>query len=232
MFMLRTAAFVAILGALSFLTSCTTTSVVRQDTSRSFDTVVVDAGHGGKDAGAVRRHAPAEKRIALDVAQRVNQKLRAANFKTVMTRSSDVFVPLDRRVAIGNAQPNSIFVSIHFNDSRRRAIRGVETYYASPYARELARRIQGKLTSLPGTRGRGVMTANFRVVRNAVYPSVLVECGYLSNRSEARRVSGTGYREMVAEKIAEAIIEQRGRPAPGPAYAAAGTSDRRGALSE
>lgn len=206
------------MGALLFLSSCATTTVVRKDTSRTFDTVVVDAGHGGKDPGAVRRYSPAEKQIALDVAQRLERKLRAANFKTVMTRSSDVFVPLDRRVAIGNGQANSIFVSIHFNDSRRRAISGVETYYASPYARELALRIQRKVASLPGARSRGVMQGNFRVVRNAIHPSVLVECAYLSNRSEARRAGSPGYRERIAEKIAEAIIEQRGLN-PGGSYA-------------
>ena len=97
--------------------------------------------------------------VALDVAQRLNRKLRESQFRTVMTRNSDVFVDLDRRVAIGNRQGNSIFVSIHFNDARRRGIQGFETYYASPYARSLAQRIQGKLLTLPGARNRGVRTA-------------------------------------------------------------------------
>jgi len=192
------------------LTSCSTTGgIARKDTSRTFNTVVVDAGHGGKDNGAKRRYGPAEKVVTLDVAQRLNRKLRESQFQTVMTRSSDVFVPLDQRVAIGNRQANSIFVSVHFNDSGRRGIHGFETYYASPYARSLAQRIQRKLLTLPGARNRGVRTANFRVVRNAVYPSVLVECGFLSNRKEAAQARSPAYRELLAERIAEAVVEER-----------------------
>lgn len=170
---------------------------------------MVDAGHGGKDNGAKRRYGPAEKVVALDVAQRLDRKLRESQFRTVMTRNSDAFVDLDQRVAIGNRQDNSIFVSIHFNDARRRGIHGFETYYASPYARGLAQRIQSKLLTLPGARNRGVKTAGFRVIRNAVYPSVLVECGFLSNRKEAQQARSGAYRDLLADKISEAIVEER-----------------------
>ena len=208
--MLRRISHLLLLASLGALVGCETTAVVsRKDTTRTFNTVVVDAGHGGKDSGASRRYSPAEKVIALDVAQRLNRKLRASRFQTVMTRDSDVFVPLDQRVAIGNRQPNSIFVSVHFNDSRSRRARGVETYYASPHARSLAQRISRKMLALPGASGGGVKTANFRVVRNAAYPSVLVECGYLSNKGDAGRSRSGDYRDMVAEKIAEAIVEER-----------------------
>ena len=209
MFMKRIVTHLFLVAILFTLASCAGGGGVRRkNTSRTFDTVVVDAGHGGKDAGA-RRYGPAEKVVALDVAQRLNRKLRESKFRTVMTRNSDVFVELDRRVAIGNKQDNSIFVSIHFNHARRRGIQGFETYYASPYARSLAQRIQQKLLTVPGARNRGVRTANFRVVKNAVYPSVLVECGFLTNRAEAGRARRAEYREMLADKIAEAIVEER-----------------------
>ncbi|HEY3663657.1 MAG TPA: N-acetylmuramoyl-L-alanine amidase [Chthoniobacterales bacterium] len=194
------------LAATFLLGGCAT---VATNTSHTFNTVVVDAGHGGKDSGAWRRHGPPEKVVALDVALRVNQKLRESQLNTVMTRANDVFIPLDDRVALGNQQKNSIFVSIHFNDSRRRAVEGVETYYYSPYAFDLAEKIERNLSSLPGTINRGVHTARFRVLRNAQYPSVLVECGYLSNRSEARDAADASYRERLADKIAEAIVDYR-----------------------
>jgi N-acetylmuramoyl-L-alanine amidase len=194
------------LAALFLLGGCAT---VATNTSHSFETVVVDAGHGGRDSGALRRHAPPEKAVALDVALRVDRKLRQSHLKTVLTRANDTFIPLDNRVAIGNEQKNSIFVSIHFNDSRRRGVEGVETYYHSPYAYNLAAAIERNLSTLPGTVNRGVHPARFRVLRNARYPSVLVECGYLSNRSEARDVAGAGYRDKLAEKIAEAIVDYR-----------------------
>src|ERR1700756_3429202 len=114
-----------------------------KDTSKTFSTVVVDAGHGGKDSGAYRRYGPPKKLVTLDVAERIDRKLRESQLKTVMTRSSDVFIPLDERVNIENSQKNAIFVSVHFNDSRRRGIRGFETYYHSANAAELATRIQG-----------------------------------------------------------------------------------------
>src|SRR5947209_17048455 len=102
-----------------FLGACATgrgpSETGTKDTSKSFTTVVVDAGHGGKDNGAYRKFGGAEKLATLDVAQRLSRKLRASGMHTVMTRSSDVFIPLEERVNIENSQKNCIFVSIHFN---------------------------------------------------------------------------------------------------------------------
>src|SRR5712692_2778231 len=132
-----------------FLAACATgpgpVETGTKDTGKSFSTVVVDAGHGGKDNGAYRKFGGAEKIATLDVAKRLSRKLRESDLKIVMTRSTDVFIPLEQRVAIENAQKNSIFVSIHFNDSRRRGIHEFETYYHSADANELANRIQAKL---------------------------------------------------------------------------------------
>jgi N-acetylmuramoyl-L-alanine amidase len=183
-----------------------------KNTSKSFNTVVVDAGHGGKDTGAYRRYGGVEKYATLDVAKRLDRKLSESELKTVMTRSADVYVSLDRRVAIENRQKNSVFVSIHFNDSRRRVIRGFETYYNSPMSIDLANRIQTKLMTIPRSVNRGVHHANFRVLRLASYPAVLVECGYLSNRREGGEARDADYREILADKIAEAIVEERFGP--------------------
>ena len=187
-------------------------AVKTKNTSKTFDTVVVDAGHGGRDSGAYRRYGGAEKNATLDVAKRLSQKLRESQLKTVMTRSSDVFVELDERVAIHNRQKNAIFVSIHFNDARRRRIRGFETYYYSPHARELAKRIQKKLLTMPNAANRGVHFGDFKVLRLAKYPAVLVECGFLSNRTEGNRSRTSRYRDLLADNIAEAIVEQRYGP--------------------
>src|SRR6266700_457413 len=199
-----------------FLAACATgpqpAEVATKDTSRSFKTVVVDAGHGGKDNGAYCKFGGAEKIATLDVAERLARKLRESDLKVVMTRSTDVFIPLEQRVAIENEQKKSIFVSIHFNDSRRRGIHGFETYYHAANAAELANRIQGKLMTIPRSANRGVHFANFRVLRLAAYPAVLVECGFLSNRREGGEARDSEYRELLADKIAEAIIEQRYGP--------------------
>jgi N-acetylmuramoyl-L-alanine amidase len=198
------------IGLVALLPACASTRhATVKDTTKTFKTVVVDAGHGGKDSGAYRRSGPPEKLITLDVAERLNRKLRESQLKTVMTRSSDVFIPLDERVNIENSQKNAIFVSIHFNDSRRRGIRGFETYYHSCASLDLASRIQEKLMTIPNSANGGVHTANFRVLRNATFPAVLVECGYLSNRNEGNRARDSEYRELLANRIADAIVEQR-----------------------
>jgi N-acetylmuramoyl-L-alanine amidase len=197
------------IALLTSLGACATQTGRVANTSKTFTTVVVDAGHGGKDSGTYRRSGPPEKMVTLDVAQRLAGKLRESQLKTVMTRSSDVFIPLDERVRIENSQKKAIFVSIHFNDSRRRGIRGFETYYHSGASSELANRIQAKLMTIPRSANRGVRTANFRVLRLANYPAVLVECGFLSNRAEGNQARDWEYRELLADRIAEAIVEQR-----------------------
>ena len=198
------------LGFAILVAGCATgPTAARKNTSKTFSTVVIDAGHGGKDNGAYRRFGGAEKVATLDVAKRLEQKLRESQLRTVMTRSTDVFIPLDQRVAIENAQRNSIFVSIHFNDSRRRAIHGFETYYHSGDSVDLARRIQSKLTTISRGSDRGVRSANFRVLRLAAFPAVLVECGFLSNRADGKQARDSDYRDRLADKIAEAIVEQR-----------------------
>ena len=199
-------------GLLPLLAACATAPKTTKNTSKTFTTVVVDAGHGGKDNGAYRRYGGAEKIATLDVAQRLDRKLRESQLKTVMTRSSDAFISLDERVAIENSQKNAIFVSIHFNDSRLRGIHGFETYYHSGDSFDLANRIQGKLMTIPHSVNRGVHTANFRVLRLAYYPAVLVECGFLSNRAEGHQARDSEYRDMLADRIAEAIVEQRYGP--------------------
>ncbi len=223
--MLRLPGCIVALAFIGLLAGCGTvqTSSVK-NTTRSFSTVVVDAGHGGKDSGAYRRYGPPEKLITLDVARRLDQKLRESQLKTVMTRDSDVFIPLNDRVAKENAQSNAIFVSIHFNDSRRRKTRGFETYYHSGASVDLANRIQQKLMTIPNSANGGIHTANFRVLRFANCPAVLVECGYLSNRSEGNQARDSEYRELLADRIAEAIVEVRygsGAYQPSPKFAAA-----------
>jgi N-acetylmuramoyl-L-alanine amidase len=214
--MFRSSYRLSLLALSGLLVACATgrgpTEAGTKDTSKSFHTIVVDAGHGGKDNGAYRKFGGAEKIATLDVAKRLSRKLRESDFKIVMTRSTDVFIPLEERVAIENAQKNSIFVSIHFNDSRRRGVHGFETYYHSANSFDLAHRIQSKLMTIPHSANRGVHTANFRVLRLANYPAVLVECGFLSNRFEGGEARDSEYREALADQIAEAIVEQRYGP--------------------
>ncbi len=193
--------------AAAFLSGCAGTAV--KDTSHTFHTVVIDAGHGGHDSGTRSRWGGAEKHATLEVARDLEPKLRAAGFRTVMTRSSDEFIELNERAHISNRQNNAIFLSIHFNEARSRAIHGTEVYYKSPESRELAQRVLQNMAAVPGASSHGLRLANFRVLRLNEYPAVLVECGYFSNPAEGRRCAMPAYRERLAGAIAEAVVTQR-----------------------
>jgi N-acetylmuramoyl-L-alanine amidase len=175
----------------------------------SFSTVVIDAGHGGFDRGGIPSNIIPEKGVALDVARRLRAHLANAGFRTVMTRSSDTFVTLGRRVSIANAQRRAIFVSVHFNSARRAGANGIETFYGSARSKDLARVIQRNAMKTTSGENRGVKRAKYYVLRNSRNPAVLIECGFLTNRQDARRASSSEYRDRLARQIAKAIIDYR-----------------------
>ena len=112
------------------LVTCGSSDAARA-TPESSDSVIVviDAGHGGHDRGGIPGQRVAEKDMTLDVARRLRNVLSASGYRVVMTRDSDVFVPLPTRVAIANSYRNAIFVCIHFNATQRRSACGIETYF-------------------------------------------------------------------------------------------------------
>jgi N-acetylmuramoyl-L-alanine amidase len=94
-------------------------------------TIVVDAGHGGKDPGALGKGGLREKDVVLKVAKKVAAKLKKKGYTVIMTRSRDVFIPLEERTAIANTKKADLFVSVHVNATVNRKARGLETYYLS-----------------------------------------------------------------------------------------------------
>lgn len=94
--------------------------------------VVIDAGHGGTDPGTIGKTGLREKIVTLDLAKRLGNLLRAEGFDVVMTRSTDTFIPLERRVEIANSSGADLFLSIHANANRVRGLNGFEVYYISP----------------------------------------------------------------------------------------------------
>ena len=196
------------LTCLVWLSGCSTT---RYTNIKDFNTVVIDAGHGGRDSGASSRGRTRvlEKDLTLDMARRLQGKLEDAGFRTVMTRRSDTYVSLDERARISNSRHKSVFVAIHFNDTRRSSIHGVEVYHNGRGTWELTDRIERYLAGMPGGVNRGVHTARYRVLRLSNGPAVLVECGYLSNSTELGHCVSAEWREQTADRLARAIIAQR-----------------------
>ena len=106
----------------------------RAASSPRFDTVVVDAGHGGEDHGARGPRGLLEKDLVLDLARRVADRLSAQGLTVVMTRDADHFVTFDERTRIANAASPDLFISIHANASSLQKVKGIETFFASPEA--------------------------------------------------------------------------------------------------
>ncbi len=175
----------------------------------AFDTVILDPGHGAHDRGAAIGYVY-EKHLALDTARRVEQLLKKQGLKVVMTRSRDVFIPLQDRSATGNRVGNAIFVSIHYNYNRGGSGAGVETYYHFSSSYTLAAYIQAYLVQRTKMTHRGVKSASFHVIRSTTKnPAVLVECGFVSNPSERARMMTGEFRARIAEGIAQGIVAYR-----------------------
>jgi N-acetylmuramoyl-L-alanine amidase len=176
---------------------------------RGFKTVIIDAGHGGKDSGATSRTTgQREKDLALDTAQRIANDLRR-DFKVILMRSDDTFIDLDERVIRANRYGGAILVSMHYN-SGPSGIRGPETYYWRVDSHGLAVRCQQAMTgvSTAESGNRGLVRRRLRLTRNPEIPCLLLEGGYLSNAAESRQISDAGYRQKLAAAIASAIRTQ------------------------
>jgi N-acetylmuramoyl-L-alanine amidase len=181
----------------------------RASAANTFSTVVIDPGHGGFDRGGIPGQKVPEKMVALDTALRLQKILQRAGLRTVMTRTTDVFVPLSVRSGIANAQSDAIFVSIHYNAARRSSAHGIETYSENNRGAALAGRIQRDIVTRVSTENRGIRSAEYYVLRKCRIPAVLVECGFLTNPTEAQLALTPAYRQEIAEQIAAGIIEQR-----------------------
>jgi len=176
--------------------------------SGSSTTVVIDAGHGGYDRGGIPGQSVSEKEMTLDVAQRLKKALAASGYRVVMTRDSDVFVPLGTRVAIANSYANAVFVSIHFNSAKRSGAGGIETYFYNRESLPLASAVHYFVAGGAPSSNRNVRRRGYYVLRKTTVPAVLVECGFLTNPTEAALAQTASYRQKLAEEIATGV---RGR---------------------
>src|SRR5436309_6223991 len=167
--------------------------------------VVIDAGHGGFDRGGIPGQKIPEKEMTLDVARRLKSVLTANGYRVVMTRESDVFVPLPTRVAIANSYRNAIFVCIHFNSTKRAGADGIETYFYSRDSLPLASAVHYFVAGGAPSPNRGVRRRGYYVLRKTKVPAVLVECGFLTNPTEGEYAETAAYREKLAEEIATGV---------------------------
>lgn len=201
----------------------------------SFQTVILDAGHGGKDPGATNSLGT-EAAYNLAMAEKARTLLVRKGFKVVLTRDSDRFLSLQERVNIANSvRDNAIFISIHFNSGGKEA-RGIETFTLSPpgvshYGRgliasdlqaragnqqdsaniALATSVHGCLLKRLGhvTFDRGVKRARFTVLSGVRHPAILMEGGFMSHAYEARLIHDEKYQNALANGIVDAVLKYR-----------------------
>nr|WP_246417856.1 N-acetylmuramoyl-L-alanine amidase [Haloferula luteola] len=177
-------------------------------TAARFSTVVIDAGHGGKDKGALWGGIR-ESTLNLKVAKELEGRLKKRGIRTVMTRRSDVFISLRSRANVANRYRDAVFVSIHFNASHNRGIKGTETYYWGNQGRILAGAIQRRLPARLKTSNRGIHRRGLAVLLHTRCPAVLVECGFMSNSRERGRCATAWYQQTAAGAIYDALMAYR-----------------------
>ena len=182
--------------------------------------VVVDAGHGGFDSGKVGINGALEKDINLEIARKVQQKLEQAGIATIMTRKTDQGLydegeenkkqqDMKRRCSVINESEADLAVSIHQNSYTQESICGPQVFYyeTSVKGRNLAEILQETLNqNLEIVRPRaGKANDTYYLLRKTEIPTVIVECGFLSNTEEAEKLMKDAYQEKIAQAICEGV---------------------------
>ena len=181
---------------------------ITKNVDRDYYKVFIDPGHGGYDNGAVQ-NGVLEDEINLQISQKIEAKLKAKGVQVKMSRYDDTYLSLTDRTIMSNNWGSDIFVSIHQNSATSSSANGIETYYYSTRqdSKELASEIQEDLIQSTNAVNRGVKTANYAVIRTSSMSSSLVECGFISNPTEAKNLSSSSYQDKVAEGIVNGIME-------------------------
>lgn len=166
--------------------------------------VVIDAGHGGSDYGAIRCNIN-EKDITLDVAKQVRDTLVKKGYIVQMTRDGDEYVSLQDRVAISENFEPDIFISIHVNSSTGTEPSGVETHYYHQESLMLAQTVHAALASAIDTKNRGLFKSKFYVINHTTAPAILMEIGFISNDKERAELTSPARKKATAKAIVEGV---------------------------
>lgn len=191
-------------------------SVDTANDENSKKVIMIDAGHGGTDPGAIGYldgNAVYEKDLTLSIAYKVKNILESSGYTTSMTRTGDTLPSLSERPAQANEEGCALFVSIHINSASVTAY-GTEVYYSEENntdkygvtSQEFAGNILEGMLKYMGSYDRGVKMANWAVIRRSNMPAILLEVGFISNEDELRKMCDDGYQNKVAQGIAEGIV--------------------------
>lgn len=177
--------------------------------------IVIDAGHGGEDYGAHSNTSPhyQEKYLNLSTAQMLRGFLAQQGYRTIMTRTNDTFIALDKRADFANEKNPSIFLSVHYNSAPSKEAEGIEVYYyksdedkmRSRESRLLAQFVLDGVIETTQAKSRGVKHGNFAVIRQTKMPAILIEGGFLTNDKEMQRIKDPTYLKQLAWGIAQGL---------------------------
>ncbi len=190
---------------------CYTFKITELPKSPEEITVVVDAGHGGSEAGALGCLGDKEKDINLKIANELKNQLELRGFNVVMTRECDANISLGERVEVARNNDAAIFVSVHLNSigdipMNIHKNKGTSVYYYNKNSRKLAEYVKKSVTSIAGTRDDGLRTASFAVIRPTDYVGILVETAYMTNPCDSMMYRTDAFIENTAKGITEGIV--------------------------
>ena len=170
--------------------------------------VIIDPGHGGSDPGAVGIGSIHEADVVLDISRQVASILEQQGVQIIMTRTSDVDVELEPRVAIAERANASLFVSIHANsiDMSRPDVNGTSVYYFSS-GESFAQTVQDAIVQDLGMQDRGIHAARFYVLRKTSMPAILVETAFVTGAEDARKLADSNWRSQMASAIAKGVLQ-------------------------
>jgi N-acetylmuramoyl-L-alanine amidase len=174
--------------------------------------IVIDAGHGGRDSGAIAKDGNKEKDIVLDIAKNMvvwNKSLLDSRYDIFLTRNNDTLISLNDRTKLAHYLKPDLFISLHCNHNSNSSIYGVEvyTYDYNESSVLLAQTMLQRLGQKLGFKTREVKQANFHVLRELrdYCPTILVELGYLSNKDESGYLKNNEHRKSLALAVLMAI---------------------------
>lgn len=164
-------------------------------------TIVIDAGHGGVDSGALANNGNYEKKYTLQMALALKNQLTASHARVIMTRSGNQTVALASRPKLANKRGASLFISFHFDSTPvANTASGFTTYYYHKASKSLARTLSQSLNSLT-LDNRGIDYGNFQVIRDSTMPAVLLEMGYINDYTDYQYISSSSYQQQVAQLV-------------------------------
>ncbi len=177
-------------------------------------TIVIDAGHGGRDVGTIGHDGFYEKKLTIKTAKRLAERLRLAGANVILTRTDDTYISLSSRATMSNVKGADAFLSLHYNSfPQSPSVSGIGTYYYHKRDRDFAQTVQRAMIQSTALHNREARHGDYHVIRENRQPSLLLELGFLSNPQEAKTVQTKSFQEKITKGIAKKRQYSCGRPA-------------------